>query len=94
MSRDDFVSILTDLRFDDAETRRERMLRDNMAAIRELWTHFNENLLKHFIPSVDLTIDEQLILFRGRCKFKIYNKSKPGTLSLFTQVCLSTNLYF
>lgn len=94
MSRNDFVRIFWDLRFDDKNTRPDRLNDDNLAAIRELWDSFNGRLLTHFTPSVNLTIDEQLILFRGRCKFKIYNKSKPGRYGFLVRwLCDAGNRY-
>jgi len=94
MSRNKFREILRDLRFDSKSTRMEREFDDNLAAIRDLWDDFNERLLKNFTPSANLTIDEQLVLFRGGCKFRIYNKSKPGRYGLlFRFLCDAGNRY-
>lgn len=36
-----------------------------------------ENCIKLYEPSSKMTVDEQLLGFRGRCPFHIYIKSKP-----------------
>lgn len=37
-----------------------------------------ENCKKTFEPYEHVTIDEQLVCFRGKCPFSQYIKSKPG----------------
>ena len=44
------------------------------APFRDFWDAFTKNLSDHYIP---ITIDEQLVLFRGRCSFIQYLPSKP-----------------
>ena len=65
------------LRFDDKRARAERLKIDHMAAFRHIWELFLSNCRTTFIPSECVTIDEQLVPFRGRCKFKQYMPSKP-----------------
>ena len=38
---------------------------------------FTKNLSDHYIPGPFITIDEQLVPFRGRCSFIQYLPSKP-----------------
>lgn len=78
MSRDRFVSIRTFLRFDDKITREERRATDKLAGIRELWDDFVETCKKSYIPRDTITVDEQLVGFRGKCPFRQYMKSKPA----------------
>ena len=73
-----FKQILRFMRFDDKDTRAERVQLDRLAPIRDLWDKFNANLQKPYIPSPYITVDEQLALFRGRCPFIVYIPSKPG----------------
>ncbi|XP_056890875.1 uncharacterized protein LOC130526891 [Takifugu flavidus] len=60
------------LRFDDRRTRALRLETDHMAAFRYVWECFLDNCRRRFIPSDCVTIDEQLVPFRGRCRF-FYN---------------------
>ena len=66
------------LRFDDKRTRAKRLKTDHMAAFRHIWELFLTRCRTTFIPSECVTIDEQLVPFRGRCKFKQYMPSKPA----------------
>eukprot|EP00063_Salmo_salar_P069643 XP_014044478.1 PREDICTED: uncharacterized protein LOC106597882 [Salmo salar] len=50
------------LRFDD---RRSRLAADRLAAIREVWDLWEERLPALYNPGSDLTVDEQLVPFRG-----------------------------
>lgn len=77
MGKNRFANILRFLRFDDKTTRSLRRSRDKLAPIRELWEGVNQNLRKFYLPGENLTIDEQLVPFRGRVSFKQYLPSKP-----------------
>lgn len=60
------------LRFDDTETREERRLTDNTAPIAEFFSRFIDNCQRgYYVPS-EVTVDEMLLPFRGRCPFKVY----------------------
>lgn len=78
MSRNRFQFLLRCLRFDDVKTRGERRELDKLAPIRELFEIFLENFQRNFISSEFLTVDEQLLSFRGRCLFKQFIPSKPA----------------
>lgn len=78
MSRNRFEEISIFLRFDDKSTREERKLQDKLAAIRDIWNMFVFNCRNAFEPYEHITVDEQLVPFRGKCPFKQYIKSKPG----------------
>ena len=64
MSSHRFKEILRFLRFDD---RQRRDKTDRIAPIRFVFERFTKQLSQHFTPSENLTIDEQLVPFRGRC---------------------------
>ncbi|TWW71426.1 hypothetical protein D4764_17G0009090 [Takifugu flavidus] len=66
------------LRFDDRESRPARRVTDKRAAIREVWDKWVERLPYLFNPGPDVTVDEQLVPFRGRCPFRQYMPSKPA----------------
>jgi len=77
MGKNRFAAIQRFLRFDDKTTRSLRKSNDKLAPIRELWEDINRKLRKFYLPGENLTIDEQLIPFRGRVSFKQYLPSKP-----------------
>lgn len=66
------------LRFDDCRTRLARLRTDKLAPIRYIWDFFLKNLTSAFVPSLELCIDEQLLVTRNRCSFRQYIPSKPG----------------
>ncbi|XP_044745207.1 piggyBac transposable element-derived protein 4-like [Coccinella septempunctata] len=78
MSENRFRFLLRCVRFDNVETRNERRELDKLAPIRELFENFLVNFQANFIPSEFLTVDEQLLAFRGRCGFKQFIPSKPA----------------
>ena len=73
-----FWNIIRFIRFDDANTRAQRMEIDKAAPIRDIWTMLNSNLPKHYSPTEHPTIDEQVYPYRGRTKFTKYIPSKPA----------------
>lgn len=78
MPRDRFIIISKFVRFDDKTTREERRQTDKLAAFREIWEAFVSNCQKAFVPHETVTVDEQLVSFRGKCPFKQYMSSKPA----------------
>lgn len=73
-----FRFLLDSLRFDDKATRLERRNTDKLAPIREIWSAFIKNCIDNYEPGPYLTLDEQLLAFRGRCPFKMYLPKKPA----------------
>ena len=57
------------LRFDNRESRPARRATDKLAAIREVWDKWVEQLPYLYNPGPDVTVDEQLVPFRGKCLF-------------------------
>lgn len=82
MSIQRFFFIQSCLRFDDKSTRAERHKLDNLAPIREVFEAFVEQCQKMYTPGENCTIDEMLVAFRGRCKFRQYIPSKPARYGL------------
>ena len=78
MSKNRMNSLLRFCRFDDRVTRATRMQDNRLAPISDLWEMFLARLQICYIPGGALTVDEQLIPTRGRCKFRQYMPKKPA----------------
>lgn len=78
MSCERFDLLINCLRFDDKSTRQERRLTDVFAPFRDIWDLFIAKCQENYKPGCYLTIDEQLLGFRGRCPFRIYIPNKPN----------------
>ena len=68
MPRDRSLEIIRFLRF-DLKTERRNLLYDKFALASHLWNNFIENCQKAFIPQYNITVDEQLLPCKARCKF-------------------------
>ena len=77
MSLQRFRFLLRCIRFNDKETREERLATDKLAPIREVFQAFVENCQNCYSISEYSTVDEMLAGFRGRCNFRQYIPSKP-----------------
>ena len=82
MSRDRFKVLMKHLRFDNFSTRRERRQADKFCLISETWNDFIENCKRCYIPSFDLTIDEQLFPCKTRCPFIQCMPNKPDKFGM------------
>ncbi|XP_056155945.1 piggyBac transposable element-derived protein 4-like [Lampris incognitus] len=78
MSLQTFHVLSRVIRFDNRETRVARRAHDKLAPIREVWVKWVERLPCVYNPGPEVTVDERLVLFRGRCPFRQYIPSKPG----------------
>jgi len=78
MSIKRFKTLIRCLRFDDRRTRAERKTIDRLAPIRDVFEKFVENCQKSYSVGENVTIDEMLPGFRGRCSFRQYMPSKPN----------------
>lgn len=94
MSAKRFAVLLTCLRFD---THEERMLRVNTepaAAISHILDKFNKNSQAAYCLGANATVDEMLIGFRGRCKFKMYLPNKPVKYGLKVQCLVDARTHY
>lgn len=65
-----YLVLTASQRFDNVETRAERRLSDKTAAIADVFTRFVANCQRGYCVSSEVTVDEMLVPFRGRCSFK------------------------
>jgi len=78
MARNRFTAIFRCIRFDDAAARRRTRSTDKLAPIRDVFEHCVMSFQNCYIPNENVTVDEQLVIFRGRCLFRQFIFSKPG----------------
>lgn len=86
-----FEQICKYIRFDDSLSRRPargslnsskitnktKSSGDRLRLIRNVSDRVQSNMLAIYEPSYNVTIDERMIPFRGRCIFRVYMKGKP-----------------
>ena len=72
-----FKFLLRCMRFDNYRNRPGRQADDRLAAIQEVWFIFNDNLRNIYVPNKTLTMDEQLVAYRGKFPGRTYMPSKP-----------------
>ncbi|CAB3248366.1 unnamed protein product [Arctia plantaginis] len=77
MSRDLFDFIVRCLRMDDKTLRPARRQQDPFIPVRKVWDLFLAQCKMNYSPGSNVTIDEQLLGFRGRCPFRMYIPNKP-----------------
>lgn len=94
MSQTRFYFLLRNLRFDDKNTRTERARIDNMAATREIFESFVTNCKTHYQVGENVTIDEMLESFRGRCKFRVYMSSKPAKYGIKINAAVDSKTFY
>ena len=72
-----FKFFLRCVRFDNFRNREERKATDKLAAIRGVWNIFLNNLRRVYVPNSVITVDEQLVGYRGNIPGRTYMPSKP-----------------
>jgi hypothetical protein len=77
-----FKFLLRCMRFDNFRNRQVRQATDRLAAVREVWTMFNDNLRNVYVPQEALTVDEQLVGYRGVIPGRTYMPTKPRKYGL------------
>jgi len=78
MVRNWFFQILRVIRFDDKTTGNEWGSTDKLAPIRYVFESIISTFQMAYTPNKHTTIGEQLMVFRGKCPFHVFIKSKPG----------------
>ena len=82
LSYDRFMCIKQFIRFDNGNTRQQRLINSKTAAIDDIWQMLQHNLAAAYTPHEALTVDEQLFPYRGRTRFTQYITSKPAKYGL------------
>lgn len=95
MSLNRFYFLLSALRFDDRNSRPERIRNgDKLAAISEVFELFIANCRSNYSVGEYVTVDEMLIAFRGRCSFRMYLKNKPDKYGLKLQCICDAKTHY
>ncbi|XP_074485815.1 uncharacterized protein LOC141764447 isoform X1 [Sebastes fasciatus] len=82
MSRNRFREIMRFLRFDKKKTRRARLQDDKFALVSATWNKFVQNSIACYKPGANITIDEQLLPCKTRCRFTQYTGNKPDNYGI------------
>lgn len=84
LSRNRFKEFFSKVRFDNREPRQERIDATGCwdEAIKFVFDKFISEYIKNYSPGDDLTVDERLAVYQGRCPFKIFMKSKPDKFGI------------
>ena len=89
-----FKFLLRCLRFDDRISREERKQLDRLAAIRDIFSALVSNCQNCYSLGENVTIDEKLKGFRGRCSFIHYIPSKPNKNGIKIYALVDAKLYY
>lgn len=71
MRKKRFDFLLRCLQFDDRTFRFKRHRDDPFIPIRDIWEMLITQCRKNYEPGTNVTTDDQLLAFRGRCKFRM-----------------------
>ena len=82
MSKNRFSEIMRYIRFDMKNERSTRLIDDKFCLASDIWNPFIENCQKSFVPGVNVTVDEQLLPCKARCKFIQYMANKPDKFGI------------
>ena len=77
LSKRQFAYLTRCVHYDDALTRAERKAHDKYTHIRTIWGTSISNCTNNYNPYLAITVDEQLLAFRGKCPFGMYIANKP-----------------
>lgn len=81
-------------RFDDINTRESRKAQDKLAAVRDMFQLFVDNCQKSYTIGENVTIDEKLEGFRGRCSFRQYIPSKPNKYGVKIYALVDAKMFY
>jgi len=77
MSRDRFLNLLRCFHFaPNIETNNQNLPEDRLYKIRPIITYFNYKMNTIYYPKTELSLDESMVLWRGRLQFRQYIQNK------------------
>ena len=82
MPRHRFLEIMKYHGFNLKSERRRNLEKDKFCLASSLWNSFIENCQKAFRPNANITVDEQLLPCKARCKFIQYMANKPDKFGI------------
>lgn len=88
MSRNRFLLILRSLQFEETDTQEPRT---QLGKIMPLINFYNNKMLEIYYPVRELSIDESMVLWRGRLKFRQYIKGKRHKFGIKLYVLCEPN---
>ena len=94
MGKNRFKVLMSALRFDDKTTRAQRKENDPFAPFRVVSDLFSAACREHFKPGKDLTVDERMVPYRGRVKFRIYLANKPDKYGMKLWLLVDSKNYY
>lgn len=94
MSLKRFKVINRCIRFDDRETRLRSEDRDKLAPIRKIFEKWVYRQKLSYKLGKNVTVDEQLVPFRGRCPFTQYIPSKPAKYGMKIWILCDSETYY
>lgn len=89
-----FRFLLQTVRFDDKESRRQRREVDRLTPIRDFFEKFVKNCQACYCVGSDVTLDEKLEAFRGRCPFTQYIPSKPAKYGVKIFALVDSKMFY
>lgn len=94
MTLNRFKFLILCIRFDDKNTRSQRKANEPLANIRKIWDKFINNCRINYQPGSNCSIDERLLSFRGRCRFRMYLPAKPDKYGLKVVVMNDSDTHY
>lgn len=94
MSLKRFRFLFQAVRFDDRTTREERKKTDRLAPIRDIFQQFVANCQASYSLGENVTLDEKLEAFRGRCAFIQYIPSKPAKYGIKIFALVDSKMFY
>jgi len=93
MVRDWFFQSLHVILFDDKTTRNQWRSTDELAPIKDVFESINSKFQMAYTPNEHITTDEHFVVFRRKCPFRMFIKSKPEMCGIKLWVADDANVF-